>query len=130
MDSTLISFIPLLLIGLGFQFFCVGETLLRMSGRVHILNFMFNIIGMVSVFILVCVVGYFTYKYHWYWILLGIGIIPAAFTVNSIFSFIMNLLFSSLDRYERGTIIGNIYYPLSFACYSVGYYGLYDLIFS
>lgn len=128
MDSTLISFIPLLLIGLGFQFFCVGETLLRMSGRVHILNFLFNIIGMVSVFILVCVVGYFTYKYHWYWILLGIGIIPAAFTVNSIFSFIMNLLFSSLDRYERGTIIGNIYYPLSFACYSVGYYGLYDLL--
>lgn len=128
MDSTLITFIPLLLIGLGFQFFCVGETLLRMSGRVHILNFLFNIIGMVSVFILVCVVGYFTFKFHWYWILLGIGIIPLVFTINSILTFIFNLMFSSLDRFERGTIIGNIYYPLSFACYSVGYYGLYALL--
>lgn len=130
MESNVTTFLVLLLIGQGFAFHSLAETLLRQAGRAHVLNSLFNIVGYLSCILILGCVGYLTFKFQWFWFLIGILIFFCTMAINSVLMAISSLLFSSFNFYERSSILGNVFYVFSFVCYSVGYYGLYDMLFA
>lgn len=128
MASTTTTFIYILLLGLGYGFHSLGESLLKQSGLSHKLNLFYNVVGYLSNIFIFGLVGYLAIYYHWYWFLLGLSVFLIAFVVNGILTTLGALCLSSMDMYKRSFFLGHFFYLLSIITYCIGYYEILKLL--